>query len=237
MDNHALVDSGAVIDAEGFKAEALMKDVGGTRRTSLGRRDLWGERGRDGVAGSFALNYDETDTEAGIATGASVDADAGDVVISAANTSEAEVQAKANAGAGGTGVGVSVGINIAGNNATRAQIGDDALLTGGKDVTLSATGSHKVDTLTEGGGKAADGTGVGGSLALTVAVNNDTEAAPGPRARGWTSRASSRPRRRTMAKARTTAKGEAERHGCGGGGGDCAARSWMTRRGRRLVVT
>ena len=126
------------------------------------------------MAGSFALNYDETDTEAGIAAGASVDAGAGDVVISAANTTEAEVQAKSKSAAADTGAGVSVGINIAGNNATRAFV--DGALRGGADVTLSATGSHKMDTLAEGGGKAADGTGVGGALALTVAVNNDTEA-------------------------------------------------------------
>ena len=40
---------------------------------------------------------------------------------------------------------------------------------------MSATGSHKVNTVTEGGGKAKDGTGVGGSLAITVA-DNVTEA-------------------------------------------------------------
>ena len=82
-----------------------------------------------------------------------------------------KVQAKANAGAGGTGVGVSVGINIAVDNDTRALIADGATIIGGHDVTLSATGSHVVNTVTEGGGKAADGTGVGGSLAITVADN------------------------------------------------------------------
>ena len=129
------------------------------------------------MAGSFALNYDETDTQAGISTGASVDAGAGDVTVSAANTTEATVEAKSKAESGDTGAGVSVGINIAGNNATRALV--DGTLSGGADVTLSATGSHKVDTLAQGGGKAADGTGVGGALALTVAMNNDTEASLG----------------------------------------------------------
>ena len=96
------------------------------------------------------------------------------MVVSAANTTEATVEAKSKAAGADTGAGVSVGINIAGNNATRALV--DGTLSGGADVTLSATVSHKLDTLAQGGGKAADGTGVGGALALTVAMNNDTEA-------------------------------------------------------------
>ena len=178
MDTSALVESGATIDAEGFKAEALMKDVSGDTTHKFGASATSGASGGDtGVAGSFALNYDETDTEAGIAAGASVDAGAGNVVVSAANTTEATVEAKSKAAGADTGAGVSVGINIAGNNATRALV--DGTLSGGADVTLSATGSHKLDTLAQGGGKAADGTGVGGALALTVAMNNDTEASLG----------------------------------------------------------
>ena len=99
-----------------------------------------------------------------------VNAGAGNVELTAANTTEADVQAKANAGAGGTGVGVSIGINVAVDNDSRAIVGERVTLVGGNDVTLSATGSHKVDTVTEGGGKAVDGTGVGGSLAITVPV-------------------------------------------------------------------
>ena len=178
MDTSALVESGATIDAEGFKAEALMKDVSGDTTHKFGASATSGASGGDtGVAGSFALNYDETDTEAGIAAGASVDAGAGNVVVSAANTTEATVEAKSKAAGADTGAGVSVGINIAGNNATRALV--DGTLSGGADVTLSATGSHKLDTLAQGGGKAADGTGVGGALALTVAMNDDTEASLG----------------------------------------------------------
>ena len=101
------------------------------------------------------------------------------MVVSAANSTQATVAAKAKAESGDTGAGVSIALNIAGNNATRALV--EGTLTGGQDVTLSATGSHKLDTLAEGGGKAgaAGGTGIGGALALTVAVNNDTEARVG----------------------------------------------------------
>jgi hypothetical protein len=68
-----------------------------------------------------------------------------------------------------------VGINIAVDNDTSALIANGATLTGGKDVTMGATGSHVVNTTAEGGGTAKDGTGVGGALALTVA-ENETEA-------------------------------------------------------------
>ena len=67
-------------------------------------------------------------------------------------------------------------MNIATNNDTRAVL--DGTLTGGKDVTLSADGSHVVNTRAEGGGAAKDGTGVGGALAITVA-DNVTEAVIG----------------------------------------------------------
>ena len=113
----------------------------GTATHKFGATANSGASGGDtGVAGSFALNYDETDAEALIAGTATVDAGAGDVVLTAANATEATVAAKAKAESGDTGAGISVGINIAGNNATRAVIADGATVLGGQDVTLSATG-------------------------------------------------------------------------------------------------
>jgi hypothetical protein len=153
-----------------------MKDVGGNKSHDFAAKATSGASGGDtGVAGSFALNYSKANTEAGIKAG-TVTAHAGDVTISAAGTTAAQVEAKAKAGkAGDTGVGVSVGINIAVDNDTSAVIADGATLTGGDDVTLTATGSHVVNTTAEGGGQSTGATGVGGALALTVA-ENETEA-------------------------------------------------------------
>jgi hypothetical protein len=179
MQNHAGVGDSS-ITADGVSVQALMKDVGGNKTHSFEAKATSGASGGDtGVAGSFALNYSQAETSATLKTGSTVNAGAGDVTISAANTTNAQVEAKAKAGgAGDTGVGVSVGLNIAVDNDTHALIADGATLTGGKDVTISATGSHVVNTTAEGGGQSTGATGVGGALALTVA-DNETEATIG----------------------------------------------------------
>jgi hypothetical protein len=192
MQNRAVVGAGAEITGQSFKAEALMKKVDGDETHKFGATAISGASGGDtGVAGSFALNYSQANTEAVISgttfdegtgavvlPGATLNAGTGNVELTAVNSTDAQVLATANAAAGGTGVGISVGINLALDNDTRAVIEDGVTINGGADVTLSATGSHKVNTVTEGGGKAADGTGVGGSLAITVA-DNVTEARVG----------------------------------------------------------
>src|SRR6185436_15503100 len=87
---------------------------------------------------------------------------------------QSDVKATANAAAGGTGVGISIGLNLIGDASTSALL--NGTLGGGNNVTLAAAGSHDLSTVAEGGGKANDGTGVGGGLAITVAMDNDTEA-------------------------------------------------------------
>ena len=173
------------------------------------------------MAGSFALNYDKAQTDAEIASGATVNAGAGDVTLGAANTTSATVEAKAKSKAegesGATGVGVSVGINIALDNDTRANL--NGTLNGGDDVTLTATGSHVVNTTAEGGGAAKDGMGVGGGLALTIA-DNVTEAklsaGTGLDVTGNVGATATH-----HGSSVTTAKGAAG-HGHHGGCGDCA---------------
>ncbi|MDP2326338.1 MAG: hypothetical protein Q8N51_20250, partial [Gammaproteobacteria bacterium] len=177
MQNQAVVGAGTSVTAEGVSAQALMKDVGGDKTHTFAAKATSGASGGDtGVAGSFALNYSKANTDAGLTTGLEVKAGAGDVTIVAASSTDARVEAKAKTGeAGDTGVGVSIGINIAVDNDTHAVIANGTTLTGGDDVTLTATGSHVVNTKAEGGGQSTGATGVGGALALTVA-DNETEA-------------------------------------------------------------
>jgi hypothetical protein len=108
-------------------------------------------------------------------------------LIGAENDTDAQVLATANAGdSGGTGVGISVGINVAFNE-TKAVAGFNSLsgedsatevvtFTQGNDLDLRSKGKYALSTRAEGGAVAADGTGVGGGLAITVA-DNVTEAA------------------------------------------------------------
>ncbi|HWA13440.1 MAG TPA: LEPR-XLL domain-containing protein, partial [Burkholderiales bacterium] len=174
MENTATVGSGTTITADGYKAEAVMKDVDGDKTHKFEASATSGASGGDtGVAGSFALNYSEAETRALLPTGVTVNAGTGDVTLTAEGTSTATVNAKASADSEKTGVGVSVALNIATHNTTEAKI--DGTLNGGKDVSLSATGSHGVDTTAIGGGKSKSDTGVGGALAITVAENH-TEA-------------------------------------------------------------
>src|SRR5262249_45898615 len=83
------------------------------------------------------------------------------------------VEAKASADSGKTGVGVSIAVNVA-DNLSRAELENGAFLSGGSDLTLTATGSHVTSTSSTSGGAAKDGTGVGGAFAITVADNATT---------------------------------------------------------------
>src|SRR6185436_19576382 len=172
MENQALVASGASITSDGASIEALMK--GGEKHEFAAKATSGGSGGDTGVAGSFALNIvTDADTQASLASGATLNAGTGPVTLKAQNTTESIVEAKASAEAGNTGVGVSVGINVAVENDTRAAI--DGKLAGGADVTLEADGSHVVNTTVVAGGLSKGGTGVGGAIAITVA-DNATEA-------------------------------------------------------------
>ena len=65
-------------------------------------------------------------------------------------------------------------LNIA-NTVTVAELEDTAVLTGAKDLTLSATSDNSVITTAKAGGAATGGSGVGigGAIAISV-VNNET---------------------------------------------------------------
>jgi len=173
MQNDARIGT-STVTADGVSVQALMKDVGGNKTHTFAAKATSGASGDEtGVAGSFALNYQKAQSDAEIVAGALVNAGTGDVTLKAENTTNSTVEAKAASSGGETGVGVSVGINIAVDNDTRANL--NGTLNGGDDVTLTATGSHVVNTTAEGGGTSKKDTGVGGGLALTVA-DNDTEA-------------------------------------------------------------
>jgi hypothetical protein len=174
MTNQALVSDGATVTADGLTVSATIKDVDGDTKHVFAAKSTSGASGGDtGVAGSFALSIGTTVTEAALQsdlTASTVDVGTGAVSLTAASTTESTVEAKASAESGSTGVGVSIGINVV-DNLTAAEVDSGAALTGGSNVTLSASGSHETTTTAESGGKAADGTGVGGAFAITVADN------------------------------------------------------------------
>src|SRR6185436_7608491 len=146
MENVAEIEAGAKVSAQGASVQALMKDVGGDKTHRFGANAVSGASGGDtGVAGSFALNYAEMETEAELAAGALLNAGGGDVTINAVSASQSDVKATANAAAGGTGVGVSIGLNLIGDASTSALL--NGTLGGGNNVTLAAAGSHDLSTV------------------------------------------------------------------------------------------
>ena len=98
-----------------------------------------------------------------------VDAGGGDVTLTAENTSSNTATAKADATGGTIGVGASVALNIAANNASRAEVEDTVVLVNAKDLTLSASGDHAMVTTASAG--SAGSVSVSPSIALSVAVN------------------------------------------------------------------
>ena len=104
--------------------------------------------------------------------------------LTAENTTVSTAIAKpANEGAvaGSVGVGASVALNIA-NTVTVAELEDGVVLTGAKDLILSATSDNSVITTAKAGGAATGGSGVGigGAIGISVA-NNETRAELGSR--------------------------------------------------------
>jgi hypothetical protein len=174
--NEAIFAAGTTTTATtgGISASATMLGGDPTPTHDFQAKAISGASGGDtGVAGSFALNISETDTQAAIASGATVNAGTGNVTLTAASKTASDVEARATSDGGKTGVGVSIGINIA-DNETQARV--DGVLAGGAAMTMTATGTHGATTTVASGGKAKNGTGVGGSFSLAV-VDNLTRAA------------------------------------------------------------
>ncbi len=125
-----------------------------------------------GVAGSLAINVATTKTEATIASGADVNVNGANVSLSASAKTKSTANAlpKQDTTGKSLGLGASVALNIT-DNITRAAIEDTAILSGAADLTLSASGTHKMSTQAKAG--ATGGTAITPVVALSFA-NNDT---------------------------------------------------------------
>ena len=146
--NEASIGQGAVVSAHGVTLEALMTATpvsgGGTDQTNtLDAEAKSGAGGsKVGLAGSLALNIADTSSQALIKTGASVNANGGDVVLSAddrtSTTGKALPADGGGASGGKVGIGASVAVNVVANRST-AEIQDTAQLTNPGNVTCRRT--------------------------------------------------------------------------------------------------
>jgi len=179
--NVAVVGDDAVVNTKGLTISAV--NVAGQKSDAVAEAKSGAGAGNVGVAGSLAASVAINTTVAALegdidndGTGATVNANDGDILIEAANATTNTVKSGAEVkGTGGTakvGVGASIGVNV-GVNTTVAEVADKAVLTGGKDLGLNATADHTLTTDVTGGASGAK-VAVTPLVAATIAVNTTT---------------------------------------------------------------
>ncbi len=126
-----------------------------------------------GIAGALGLNIISNDTSATIGGPETIAAGTGAITISATNNEEDAAKADSDAKGGSVGIGASVGVNVANNTQTIAAIPDGATVTGGKSLTVSATGHHTLVTEDKAG---SDG-GVAISPSVSIGIATDVTTA------------------------------------------------------------
>jgi hypothetical protein len=179
--NEASIGQNATVSANGVTLEALMTATpvsgGGTDQTNtLDAEAKSGAGGsKVGLAGSLALNIADTSSQALIKTGASVNANGGDVSLSAddrtSTTGKALPADGGGASGGKVGIGASVAVNVVANRSL-AEIQDDATLSNPASLTLKANGAFDMLTQTEAGSQG--GISITPSVAISLANNTTT---------------------------------------------------------------
>ena len=170
MDNNAILGAGTTVTADGFRAEALMRDVSGDTTHKFGATAISGASGGEtGVAGSFALSYAKTETNAvvGDAAGApgNMTLTGGDVSIAAETTSASDVTATSKtAGSSKTGVGLSFGINILLEDTVAEVVNGTQMSVSAGDFKVSAESENAATTKAEAGAQGGSGTNGGGAI-------------------------------------------------------------------------
>ncbi|WP_050419168.1 LEPR-XLL domain-containing protein [Bradyrhizobium tropiciagri] len=151
-------------------------DPGSLAQSSFNAIAVAGVSSKDnGVAGAFAINVIIGENEAYVDNAASVTLTGSpNVLIEAdANIKEFAKAVPVDGGATGgkLGVGASVAVDYS-EDTTAAYIGDNATLTGAKNLSLNATSAHGMTTFAQNGATASSGTGLTPVVAISAA-NND----------------------------------------------------------------
>ncbi|SEK85157.1 hypothetical protein SAMN04488032_107109 [Pacificibacter marinus] len=214
--NDATLGNGAII-ASSINVSALKLDVAkliagdpatAATDTYLASATSGAGGSNIGLAGSLALNLVDTQSQASIADGATVTLTGGDLTLASdnqTNTTATAIPDETGAAGGKVGVGASVALNIIANRST-ATLGDDAVLTGASNITLSATSVHEVTTTAEAGSEG--GISITPVVALSM-INNTTTAELGSLAAGVTATGNITISASQQATTTTSAKGQA----------------------------
>ncbi|HEY8729131.1 MAG TPA: hypothetical protein VIL94_06075, partial [Acidothermaceae bacterium] len=129
-----------------------------------------------GVAGSIAVTVLTSNTTALVKTPAPV-AVTGDVTLTSKsnNSSGAIADAKQSSDGKTSGIGASVSVNVV-NDTTRAGLADGSVLTGAKNLKLTAAGTDAMNTKADGGASAGSGS-FAISAQVAIAISNVTTSA------------------------------------------------------------
>jgi hypothetical protein len=177
--NEALVAGHVTAGAgptNGIVVTATMKD-GGTH-TFVATATSGASGGEISVAGSLTVSIVRVQTRALLDSGSTTGANGGDVTLTAQSSVASTADAlPAEDGVSGSkvGVGASISVHIV-NGATIAGVADTAVLTGARDLTITATGLRTLVTTAKTGAKG--GTAVAPAIAVTVS-NMDVDASVG----------------------------------------------------------
>jgi outer membrane protein OmpA-like peptidoglycan-associated protein len=171
--NLAQIADGGSVKADGITVEAGMRDVGGDKRHdySSSAKSGAGSEGGIGVAGALGLTISTTDTRARLATGGTVtladgtdaNTDAGEFKVSAAEDAKNAARAEPTVSGDSFGFGASVAFAIP-THRTTAEVEDQAVVTGAKDVTVLSKSKLETESFAKAGVKA------GVALSPVVAV-------------------------------------------------------------------
>ncbi|MBL8225533.1 MAG: leukotoxin LktA family filamentous adhesin [Chromatiales bacterium] len=147
--NKVTADTGAWVGdadvtADGVTVTAGMNDTAADGTNTIAATASSGAGGgKVGIAGALALNLIDVRSTATLRTGAGVDADGGNLLLSADGATSASAEAKptedGGASGGEVGVGASAAVNVFSVDQARAAIEQDATVTNANAVTLTAT--------------------------------------------------------------------------------------------------
>ena len=161
--NEAVVGTDTLVDSHGLSLAASMRNNAGDAKHSFDAEATSGAgKGKVGIAGSLALTIANVTTSAELKSNAirgppGDNFNASDVTLSAASSVSSTDKAMASdKDAGSVGIGAGAAINIV-YDTTTASIDDGAVLTGAKNVTLSATDTDATTTYAEAGATESDG--------------------------------------------------------------------------------
>ena len=180
--NTATLEGAASLSAPSVMVQALTPAASMSDVHTYGAQATSGASGQNvGVAGALAINIVSNTSEASVAAGSHVTASGSpNLTLNSQDTATEPASALPSNGggvAGKVGIGLSVALNID-TNSSKADLGDQALLTGVHNLSLTAGSTDTVSTDAESGA-ATSGSGgqiaLSPSLALTV-VTNTTEA-------------------------------------------------------------